>query len=150
MQGQEEGELIISLGKCECDTSAKSPLRELLPVAWGNPVDRRKRGSGKEDIMTSGQIDRLCSDWLRVNCGEEVASKYRPYSLVITMWNTPELSEALETLRQVLCIAFGPDESFGTTDYHEVSAKLGLPDDGVPIPEVFIKAFAGTSRTLNP
>jgi len=94
--------------------------------------------------MTSAQIDRLCTDWLRENCGEEMASKYRLYSLVIPMWNTPDLNYGLETLRQVLCIAFGPDESFGTTNYHEARAKLGLPDDGVPIPEVFIEAFAGT------
>ena len=52
--------------------------------------------------------------------------------------------EVMESLRQVLCIAFDADESFGTTNYHEARAKLGLPDDGVPIPEVFIEAFAGT------
>jgi len=94
--------------------------------------------------MSSSQIDKLCTDWLRENCGQEIASKYRSYSLVITMWNTPDLSAGLETLRQVLCVAFGPDESFGTTDYHEARVKLRLPDDMVPIPEVFIKAFAGT------
>ena len=94
--------------------------------------------------MTREQIDRICTDWLRENYGGEMASKYRHYSLVITMWNAPELTDALETLRQVLCVAFGPDESFGTTEYHEARTKLGLPDDRVPIPEVFIKAFAGT------
>lgn len=94
--------------------------------------------------MKSGQIDRLCMDWLRENCGEEIASKYRPYSLVITIWNTPDINDGLETLRQVLCIAFGPAESFGNTDYHEAREKLGLPDDRVSIPDVFIEAFAGT------
>ncbi|RLC71409.1 MAG: hypothetical protein DRI26_05180 [Chloroflexi bacterium] len=93
--------------------------------------------------MTSAQIDRLCTDWLRENCGEEIASKYSSYSLAIPMWNTPDLNYGLETLRQVLSIVFGPDESFGITDYHEARAKLGLPDDGVPVPEVFIQAFAG-------
>ena len=92
--------------------------------------------------MSSSQIDKLCGDWLRGNCGEEIASKYRHYSLVISMWNTPDLNYGLETLRQVLCIAFGPDESFGTTDYHEARAKLGLLDDRVPIPEVFLKSLA--------
>ena len=94
--------------------------------------------------MTSAQIDKLCTDWLRENCGEEVASGYRPLSLVIPMWNTRELNDALDTLRQVLSIAFGPDESFGTTDYHEARRKLGVPGDSIQIPEVFIKAFAGT------
>jgi hypothetical protein len=99
-----------------------------------------KRG----DIVTSAQIDKLCTDWLRENCGEEVASGYRPHSLAIPMLNSPELNNALETLRQVLSIAFGPDESFGTTDYHEARRKLGVPEEDVTIPEVFIKAFAGT------
>ncbi|TEU04703.1 MAG: hypothetical protein E3J24_00800 [Dehalococcoidia bacterium] len=94
--------------------------------------------------MSSGQIDRLCMDWLRGNCGKEIALKYRSYSLVIPIWNTADLDDGLETLRQVLCIAFGPAESFGNTDYHEAREKLGLPEDGVPIPDVFIEAFAGT------
>lgn len=94
--------------------------------------------------MKSGQIDKICSDWLKDNYGDELASDYRHYSLVITMWNTSELNEALEALRQVLCIAFGPAESFGNTDYHEAREKLGLPEDRVSIPDVFIEAFAGT------
>lgn len=94
--------------------------------------------------MKGGQIDKLCLDWLKENCGDEVASDYRYYSLVITMWNTSELNEALEALRQVLCIAFGPDESLGTVDYYEARRKLGLPDYEVAIPEVFIEAFAVT------
>lgn len=68
--------------------------------------------------------------------------EYGAYSLVIPMWNTPELNEALETLMQVLCIAFGPDESFGTVGYYEVRRKLKLPDGRTPIPEVFLKVFA--------
>lgn len=92
--------------------------------------------------MKGGQIDRLCSDWLEENYGDEVASDYRHYSLVINVWNTAELNEALEALRQVLCITFGSDESFGTTDYHEARRKLGLPDDEVVIPGVFLEAFA--------
>jgi hypothetical protein len=61
------------------------------------------------------------------------------------MWNAPELNEALDSLKQVLSIAFGPDESFGTTDYNEARRKLRLPED-VPIPEAFIKAFSGAYR----
>ena len=48
--------------------------------------------------------------------------------------NTSELNEALETLMQVLRIAFGPDESFGTIDYYEVRRKLKLSDGRTPIP----------------
>ena len=94
--------------------------------------------------MTSGEIDRLCTDWLNDNYGEEMARKYMPYTLVIPMWNPLDLNDALETLRQVLCIAFGADKSFGTTDYHEARRKLRLSDDSVEIPEVFIRAFAVT------
>ena len=93
--------------------------------------------------MSAYQIDRLCSDWLSENYGEETASKYGPCSLVISMWNDSELNDALETLRQVLCIAFGPGESFGNTDYREARRKLGLREEGHGIPDVFIKAFAG-------
>ena len=96
---------------------------------------------GKGKGMTGEQIDELCIDWLKENYGEELATKYRPYSLVIPMWNISELNEALETLRQVLCIAFGPDESFGTVDYYEVRRKLRLSEDRTPIPELFLKVF---------
>jgi len=96
--------------------------------------------------MSSHQIDRLCSDWLRENYGEETASKYGACSLVIPMWNDSDLNDGLETLRQVLCIAFGPDESFGSTDYHEARRKLGLGEDGCRVPDVFIKAFTGVVR----
>lgn len=97
-------------------------------------------GKGKD--MSGEQIDELCIDWLKENYGEELARKYRPYSLVIPMWNGPELNEALETLMQVLHIAFGPHESFGTVEYHEARRKLKLSHDRAPIPEVFLKAFA--------
>jgi hypothetical protein len=94
--------------------------------------------------MSSGQIDRLCLDWLSENYGKEVASEYRSYSLVMPLWNPPALNKALDTLRQVLLIAFGPGESFATVDYHEARRKLTLPDDSTPIPAVFIQAFGGT------
>jgi len=94
--------------------------------------------------MSSAQIDKLCVDWLKENYGEESASEYTPDSLVIPMWNPPHLNEALETLRQVLCIAFGPDQPLGTLDYHEARRKLGLMDHNIPIPKVFINAFTGT------
>jgi hypothetical protein len=94
--------------------------------------------------MKVGQIDKLCLDWLKKNYGDGVASDYRHYSLVIDRWNTSELNEALESLRQVLCITFGPSGSFGNMDYHEAREKLGLPEDEAPIPDIFIKAFAGT------
>jgi hypothetical protein len=94
--------------------------------------------------MSGDRIDRLCRDWLSEHYGEGTASKYRSYSLIIPMWNDAEINEALETLRQILCISFGPDESLGTTGYHKVRRKLELRDERVPIPEVFIKAFART------
>ena len=95
----------------------------------------------KGGAMTGGEIDKVCIDWLRENYGEDLVSEYRAYSLVIPMWNIPELNEALETLLQVLCIAFAPDESFGTVEYYEVRKKLKLSDDRTPIPEVFLRAF---------
>lgn len=94
--------------------------------------------------MSGDQIDALCSDWLKDYYGEAMASKYMPYTLVIPMWNPPDLNDALETLRQVLCIAFGSDRSFGATDYHDARRKLRLHEERVEIPEVFIRAFAGT------
>jgi len=92
--------------------------------------------------MRGGEVDKLCRDWLGENYGEEIASEYTSYSLVIPAWNTFRLSDALEALRQVLCLAFGSEESFGTTDYYEARRKLSLPDDRIPIPDVFVKAFA--------
>ncbi len=91
--------------------------------------------------MTADQIDKLCVDGLQENYGEEFATQYGPYSLLIPMWNTLEFNEALGTLIQVLRIAFGQDESFGTTDYYEARRKLKLSDGRTPIPEVFLKAL---------
>jgi hypothetical protein len=98
-----------------------------------------KHGKG---TVTGAEIDRLCTDWLGDNCGEEIAWEYSAHSLVIPMWNPPDLNDALETLRQVLCIAFGPDQLLGTTDYHEARRKLRLHEERIEIPEVFIRAFA--------
>ena len=92
--------------------------------------------------MDGGQIDRLCRDWLRENYGEEIASEYTTYSLVIPMWNPAELNDALEDLRLELCLAFGPKQSFGNTDYYEAREKLGLLNDRIPVPDVFVRAFA--------
>ena len=94
--------------------------------------------------MKSRQIDKLCIDWLKENYGEELASKYKCHSLLIDVFNSLELNEALESLTQVLRIAFGPDRSFGTTDYHEARRRIGLHEDVDMIPEAFIKAFSET------
>ena len=95
----------------------------------------------KDGGMKAEQVDKVCVDWLKENYGEELTIKYRPYSLVVPVWNTLELNEALETLLRVLRIAFGPNKSFGTVDYYEVIRKLKLLDDRTPTPEVFLKAF---------
>ena len=87
--------------------------------------------------MNGDQIDRLCRNWLAENCGEEIASEYTSYSLIIPTRNTPGLNDGLETQRQILCIAFGSDESFGTTDYHEARKRLRMREERVQIPEVF-------------
>jgi hypothetical protein len=92
--------------------------------------------------MSGAQIDRLCRDWLHESYGEEVTSEYTPYSLVILEWNAVDLNNALEELRLMLCLAFGPEQSFGTTDYYEAREKLGLPDGRAPIPDLFVRAFA--------
>jgi hypothetical protein len=95
----------------------------------------------RRGIMSSSQIDRLCQDWLRENYGEAIASEYTTYSLVIPMWNSPDLNDALEDLKLELYLSFGPGQSFGTTDYYEAREKLGMPDNRTPIPDVFVKAF---------
>ena len=97
-------------------------------------------------VMKSGQIDQLCIDWLRKDYGEELALGYQGYSLVIPTLNSYELNKALDTLRQLLCIGFGPEEFFGTTDYHEARKKLGLPEGQIRVPSVFLRAFDETSR----
>jgi len=96
----------------------------------------------RRGIMSGVQIDRLCQDWLRENYGEAIASEYTTYSLVIPMWNSADLNEALENLRLTLCLAFGPEQSFGSTNYYEAREKLGLPGGRTPVPDVFMKAFA--------
>lgn len=96
----------------------------------------------RRGIMSGSQIDGLCQDWLRENYGEAIASEYTTYSLVIPMWNSPDLNDALEYLRLMLRLAFGPEQPFGTTDYYEAREKLGLSDDRTLVPDAFIKAFA--------
>jgi hypothetical protein len=96
----------------------------------------------RRGIMSGGQIDKLCQDWLRENYGEAIASEYTMYSLVIPMWNPADLNEALEDLRLELCFSFGPQQSFGSTDYYEAREKLGLSGGRTPIPDVFVRAFA--------
>jgi hypothetical protein len=93
-------------------------------------------------IMSGSQIDRLCQDWLRESYGEAITSEYTKYSLVIPMWNSLDLNDALEDLKLELCLSFGPEQSFGATDYYEAREKLGLPDDRTPVPDVFVRAFA--------
>jgi hypothetical protein len=92
--------------------------------------------------VSGGQIDRLCRDWLRENYGEAIASEYTMYSLVIPMWNSAELNDALEDLRLELRLAFSPEQSFGSTDYYyKAREKLGLLDGKAPVPDVFVRAF---------
>jgi hypothetical protein len=100
------------------------------------PVTVERRG-----IVSGSQIDALCREWLRENCGEEIASEYTTYSLVIPMWNSAVLNSALEDLRLELCLSFGPEQSFGSIDYYEAREKLGLLDDKTPVPDVFVRAF---------
>lgn len=91
--------------------------------------------------MSGSQIDGLCQEWLRENYGKAIASEYTTYSLVIPMWNSADLNDALEDLKRELCLSFDPEQSFGATDYYEAREKLGLPDDRTPVPDVFIRAF---------
>jgi hypothetical protein len=93
--------------------------------------------------MTGSQVDTLCKDWIEQNYGVVLASKYMRYSLVMPIWNDAELNEALENFRQILCILFGPDESFETTDYHEAKSKLGLPASEPRIPDAFLEIVTG-------
>jgi hypothetical protein len=92
--------------------------------------------------MSGGQINKLCQEWLHENYGEEIASEYTTYSLVIPMWNPADLYDALEDLRLELYLTFGPEQSFGSTDYCEAREKLGLLSGRTPIPDVFVRAFA--------
>lgn len=92
--------------------------------------------------MSNIQIDRLCQDWLQENYGQEITSEYTRYSLVVPAWNSVELNDALQDLKLMLCLAFGPEQSFGSTDYYEAREKLGLSDDRTPVPDVFVRTFA--------
>ena len=92
--------------------------------------------------MSSGQIDKLCREWLLENYDEEIASEYTTYSLVIPMGNPADLNDAFEDLRLELCLSFGPEQSFGSTDYYKARGKLRLPDDRATVPDVFVRAFA--------
>ena len=92
--------------------------------------------------MSGSQIDRLCQDWLRQNYSEAIASEYTTYSIVIPMWNSPDLNDALEGLKLELYLSFSPEQSFRTVDYYEAREKLGLPDGSTPVPDVFVRAFA--------
>ena len=94
--------------------------------------------------MSSGQIDALCQDWLRENYGEQIASQYSPYSLLVPQWNTDDLNNALDNLIAILRSTFGPEQSFEGTDYHEARSKLGLSYHQTRVPEIFIRAFAGS------
>ena len=96
--------------------------------------------------MSATQIDWLCRSWLRENYGAAVASEYTTYSLLIPMWNSLELNNALEDLQLELTLSFGPEQSFGATDYYETREKLGLSDDRIPIPHVFVRAFVRSQR----
>jgi hypothetical protein len=96
----------------------------------------------RRGTMSGIQIGRLCQDWLRENYGEAIASKYTTYSLAIPMWNYTELNDALEDLKLELCLYFGPEQSFGITDYYEAREKLGPPDGSTPVPDVFVRVFA--------
>ena len=91
--------------------------------------------------MDGSQIDKLCRDWLRENYGQEIASGYSEYSLMAPELNSTELNDALNDLLYRLSLAFGPGESFGSTNYIKARKKLELPDDRSHVPDVFIEAF---------
>jgi len=97
--------------------------------------------------MTSVQIDRLCQDWLYENYGKAMASEYESHSLLIPDFNSTDLDCALEELRQRLYFIFGPEQSFGRTDYYEARERLGLSHDRIPVPDVFVRAFLGTQNS---
>jgi hypothetical protein len=96
----------------------------------------------RRGIMSGEQIDNLCRDWLRGNYGEAIASEYTAYSLVVPLWNSPDANDALECLKLELCLAFGSEKSFGTTDYYQAREKLGLADNRASVPDVFTKTVA--------
>jgi hypothetical protein len=59
---------------------------------------------GKEGITGGSQIDKHWQEWLRENYGVTIASEFTTYSLVITMWNYPELNNALEDFKRTMPI----------------------------------------------
>jgi hypothetical protein len=111
-------------------------------VVWAPKIRWLRQKSTKGALMRSRQINQLCVDWLTKNYGEEFALEYQGYSLVIPAVDSYELNEGLDTLGQVLCIAFGPGESSGTTDYHDARKKLGLPEDQIRVPDVFVRPLS--------
>jgi hypothetical protein len=58
------------------------------------------------------------------------------------MWNSADLNDALEDLKFELYLHFGPEQSFGATDYYKAREKLELPGDRTPVPDVLFSAFA--------
>ena len=94
--------------------------------------------------MSGGQIDRLCRYWLWENYGGDIASEYTAESLVVPGCNSIELDDALEALRAALSLAFGPEQSFGNTDYREAREKLGLRDGRTAVPAAIVRAFAAS------
>ena len=111
---------------------------------------RRQRQNADSQVIAEGgavtnsQIDQLCQDWLHENYGEAIASEYTSYSLVIPVFNPAHLNNALEELRQILCIIFGAEQSFRSTDYYEARQRLGLSENRTPVPYVFLSAFMAT------
>lgn len=67
---------------------------------------------------------------------------------MIPTWNSPNLNDALEELKLELCLSFGPEQTFGATDYYEARERLGLREERVQIPDVFIGAFEGTRERV--
>jgi hypothetical protein len=93
--------------------------------------------------MTGIQIDTLCRDWLEQNYGGATASRYRRYSLVMPTYNDDQLNEAIDDLMSVLCILFGAEETFKSTDYCAARVRFGLSTDESTIPDMFLKVFKG-------
>jgi hypothetical protein len=56
------------------ESSKQQPRRGLVSP-------KHERGT-----VAGAEIDRLCTGWLGDNHGEEMASEYSAYSLVIPMW----------------------------------------------------------------
>ena len=87
--------------------------------------------------MSGEQTDTLCWGWLHDNCGYELVSDYAIYSLMIPIWNCPQLNDTLEDLKLELCLSFGPEQSLRATDYYQDREKLKLTKDKTPVPDMF-------------